>query len=199
MRESRRPADGKGVRETMPRVRFILPAVAIVTALAPGAPAGAHSAGRALLYVARVHLEPHGDAWFIQTDLRDRDSGQSEPGFDVAASGRGPGVEFGPVRLADADNDGRYEATVPVKEGDWSITISARQLATGKQALPFERTWTVPVAPGRGFDIGIGGVRAGGGGVGVNFGLLAALMLVPIVVGALYLGRRRSIRHGSVD
>ena len=176
----------------MPRLRFILPAVAIMAALAPGAPAGAHSAGRALLYVAGVHFEPHGDAWLIQTEVRDRDSGRLEPGYDVAAGGRGPGLEFSPVRLADSDNDGRYEATVPLKEGDWSITISARQFATGKQALSFERTWTVPLAPGRAFDIG--GRRAvGGDGGGWDVGLLAALMVLPLVAGVLYWDRRRTV------
>jgi hypothetical protein len=136
----------------------VTPAIGVALLLIAGwvlpAPAGAHSGGRAQLYVDSIRLEPQAGGWHIALTVRDADSGRPEPGFGVQATTSGPaGETFGPLDLADGDNDGRYEATVPLTEGSWSLTVDADELPGGARAVPFNRTWPVTLHAGHPVDV----------------------------------------------
>jgi LPXTG-motif cell wall-anchored protein len=128
-------------------------AAPLATAL-PAPPAGAHSGGRAQLYVDSIHLEPLADGWLTTLSVRDADSGRLEAGYGVQVAGSGPGGQaVGPVSLTDPDADGRYQATVPMTVGGWSLTVKADEIAGGPRAVPFRRTWPVTLEPGRPVDV----------------------------------------------
>ena len=137
--------------------------VGLVALVLPTAPAGAHSGGRAQLYVDSVRLQPQAGGWQAELVVRDADSGGAEPGVSVqlmASSGAGP--VLGPVPLTDADGDGRYDAAIPLTAGTWTVTVKADEIPGGPRALPFTRTWSATLESGRALDLGDGG---GGGGV----------------------------------
>ncbi|MEW6477645.1 MAG: hypothetical protein AB1679_35820 [Actinomycetota bacterium] len=152
-------------------------AVAGLVALVLSAgPAGAHSGGRAQLYVDSVRLEPQAGGWRAELVVRDADSGQPEPGVGVElAANRGAGEPLGPVALTDPDGDGRYSALVPLADGPWTITVRAEEIPGGPRALPFSRTWSATVQAGRAIDVGGAGSRTadhgGGHGPAVPLGL----------------------------
>jgi hypothetical protein len=92
----------------------------------PSVPAGAHSGGRAQLYVDSVRLEPHPGGRQAALVVRDADSGRPEPGFGVRLTASGPdGKTIGPVALTDPHGDGRHAGTVPLPDGPWSLTVQA--------------------------------------------------------------------------
>ena len=142
--------------------------LALVAVALPAAPAGAHSGGRAQLYVDSVRLQPRAGGWQAELVVRDADSGGAEPGVGVqltASSGAGPVV--GPVPLADADGDGRYDAAIPLTAGSWTVTVKADEIPGGPRALPFTRAWSATLESGRALDLGRSGFDGGGGGGGV--------------------------------
>jgi hypothetical protein len=158
--------------------------IAGLVALAlPAAPAGAHSGGRAQLYVDSVHLEPQAGGWRADLVVRDGDSGKPEPGVGVQLA-----VEGGEaVTLTDAGGDGRYSALLPLTAGSWSVTVNADEIPGGPRALPFSRTWPATLVAGQPLDLGASGslsAGAGGGGhlsavlFGVGLGLLAVVALL---------------------
>ena len=147
--------------------RILGATLAVVVLLA--APAGAHSGGRAQLYVDSVRLEPQPDGWRAAVLVRDADSGRPEPGFGVQITAAGSGGRtVGPVDLADPDADGRYVALVPVTEGGWALTVDADEIPGGTRALPFTKTWPVTLLAGQPFDLAAsrpsGAHRGTGGG-----------------------------------
>ena len=120
----------------------------------PAAPAGAHSGGRAQLYVDSIRLEPQADGWLAALVVRDADSGRPEPGFGVQVTGSGAGgAAVGPVSLADPDADGRYVGLVPMTEGGWALTVEADEIPGGPRALPFRKTWAVTLQAGQPLDL----------------------------------------------
>jgi hypothetical protein len=162
--------------------------LALVALTLPAAPAAAHSGGRAQLYVDSVRLQPRAGGWQAELVVRDADSGGAEPGVGVqltASSGAGP--VLGPVPLTDADGDGRYAAAIPLTAGSWTVTVNADEIPGGPRALPFTRTWSATLEPGRPLDLGGSGSRFGDGGGGggvpavpLGLGLVsgAALLIV---------------------
>jgi hypothetical protein len=186
----------------LPRSTVAAAALATVASLAwPAAPAGAHSGGRAQLYVESVRLEPQPGGWLTTIMVRDADSGRPEPGFGVQITAAGPGGRaVGPVDLTDPDADGRYAALVPVTEGGWALTVDADEMPGGARALPFKKTWPVTLATGQALDLAGSrpsgtSLRSGGGHSAVPpvLGLMAASALAALL--SLGLGRRR--RTGS--
>lgn len=140
--------------------RSVLAAVAPITAALaslaalPAAPAGAHSGGRAQLYVDSIHLEPRAEGWLTTLVVRDADSGRSEPGFGVEVTASHPaGQTVGPVSLADPGADGRYTALVPLTEGGWALTVEADEIPGGARAVPFKRTWPITLQAGQSLDL----------------------------------------------
>ena len=145
-----------GVRR--PRPGLAASAAAVLVSLTvgalPGPPAGAHSGGRAQLYVDSIRLAPQADGWDVALVVRDGDSGQREPGFGVHVAASGPaGQTVGPVGLADGDNDGRYEGTVPITDGPWTLTVEADEVPGGARAVPFKKTWPVTLQAGQPVDL----------------------------------------------
>lgn len=165
----------------------------VVAVALSAAPAGAHSGGRAQLYVDSVRLELHAGGWHAELILRDADSGTPEPGFGVllsatptaTARAAGDGNAVGPVTLTDADADGRYSADVPMTDGAWTVTVQVAEIPGGPRAVPFRRTWPVTLRAGRAIAVGgsaapPAGHRAGGGfpAVPLGLGLGAAVAVV---------------------
>ena len=176
--------------------------VAVVLALAlPVASAGAHSGGRAQLYVDSIRLEPQADGWLAALVVRDADSGRPEPGYGVQLRGSGAGgAAVGPVSLADPDADGRYVGLVPMTEGGWALTVAADEIPGGPRALPFTKTWAVTLQAGRPLDLAgsrpsapRGESGAGPSAVPFVLRLLAVSTLAGVV--SLWIARRR--RTGS--
>ncbi|HEV8626478.1 MAG TPA: hypothetical protein VG034_18665 [Acidimicrobiia bacterium] len=133
-------------------IAFIL-AGGVPTVLAV-APVGAHSGGRAQLYVDSVRLEPQAGGWRSTAVVRDADSGRPEPGFGVQITGSGPGGQaVGPVGLTDPDADGTYAAVVPPIEGRWALTVEAAEIPGGARAEPFTKTWPVTLQAGQPLDL----------------------------------------------
>ncbi|HET9770096.1 MAG TPA: hypothetical protein VFS16_04345 [Acidimicrobiia bacterium] len=148
----------------------------LTAALLPAPPAGAHSGGRAQLYVDSIRLEPQPEGWHVALTVLDGDSGQREPGFGVQVGAAGPGGEtIGPVDLADGDNDGRYEGTVPLTAGSWTLTVDAGEIPGGARAVPFEKSWPVTLQAGRPVDVAGSRPPAGGHGAGSR--------AVPLILG----------------
>lgn len=117
-------------------------------------PAQAHAGGQAQLYVASARLVPNGGEWSLRVVLRDADSGELQPGFAVTARGSsGAGSAFGPVGLADPDQDGAYDTGVAMTDGAWSFTLEAEEVPGGAAALPVQRTWNIVLRPGEPLDI----------------------------------------------
>jgi hypothetical protein len=178
--------------------RYPAVAAAVLFGLAagvwPAPPAGAHSGGRAQLYVDSIRLEPRPDGWHVALTVLDGDSGRREPGFGVQVGAAGPGGRaIGPVDLADGDNDGRYEGTVPLTDGSWTLTVEADEIPGGARAVPFEKSWPLTLQPGRPVDVA--GSRpppddhgAGSRAVPLILGITAAVSLS----GLLNLARTRS-------
>jgi hypothetical protein len=172
-------------------------AVAVVLVLAlPAAPAGAHSGGRAQLYVDSVRLEPQAGGWRAALVVRDADSGRPEPGFAVEITASGPGgAAVGPVGLADPGADGHYGALVPMTEGGWAVTVEANEIAGGPRAVPFRRTWPVTLQAGQALDLAGSqpssppGKSAGPSAMPFVLRLMAASVLAGLV--SLWLARRR--------
>src|SRR5687767_9745772 len=134
----------------------IAPITAALASLAaiPATPAGAHSGGRAQLYVDSVRLEPQADGWLTTLVVRDADSGRPEPGFGVQLTASHPaGQTVGPVSLADPDADGRYTAVVPMTEGGWALTVEADEIPGGARAVPFQKTWPITLQAGQPLDL----------------------------------------------
>jgi hypothetical protein len=163
-------------------------------------PAYAHAGGRAQLYVASVKVEPVDRGWVVRAVLRDLDSGAPEPGFAVQAEGSGPaGVSFGPVALTDPDNDGGYEAALPVTQGEWALTLEANEIPGGNAAEGFRRTWNVVLRSGEALDIAGGGPlshRTNGGASAVF--LLLVLLSIAAVLGVVGAGLARRRGQASV-
>lgn len=129
-------------------------ALASATVL-PAAPSGAHSGGRAQLYVDAVRLEPQAGGWRASLVVRDADSGKLEPGFGVQVTGSGPGGHaVGPISLTDPDADGRYEGVMAMAEGLWALTVEAAEIPGGPRAVPFTRTWPVTLQAGQTLALG---------------------------------------------
>lgn len=144
-------------------------------------PAGAHSGGRAQLYVDSVHLAPHSGGRQATLVVRDADSGQPEPGFGVQLTASGPGGKtIGPVALTDPHADGHYAASVPLPDGPWSLTVQAAELPGGPRAIPFTKTWSVILQPGQPLDLAGSGAPAGGGGNSTHGAVPVALALLAV-------------------
>jgi hypothetical protein len=174
-------------------IAFIL-AGGVPTVLAV-APVGAHSGGRAQLYVDSVRLEPQAGGWRSTAVVRDADSGRPEPGFGVQITGSGPGGQaVGPVGLTDPDADGTYAAVVPPIEGRWALTVEAAEIPGGARAEPFTKTWWVTLQAGQPLDLAGSrstAVRESGDGHSAApsvLGLTAAAVLAGLV--SLRLARR---------
>lgn len=164
----------------MTRIRRALIACAVAFVAPPAAPAGAHSGGRAQLYVESVHLEPRPDGWRADLVLRDADSGKAEPGFGVQLSAAAAdGRVAGPVALADPDADGRYAGDLPLTEGAWTVSVEAAEIPGGAQGLPFQRTWPANLRTGQPTRLGASSPPSGGRGGG------GKLPAVPIGLGVL--------------
>lgn len=156
--------------------------VGLVALALPAVSAGAHSGGRAQLYVDSVHLEPQAGGWRADLVVRDADSGKPEPGVAVQLAVQGAEA----VTLNDPDGDGRYSALVPLTAGVWSVTVKADEIPGGPRALPFSRTWPATLQAGQPLDLGASGARAGGGAgghfpavpLGLALGVLAAVVLL---------------------
>jgi MYXO-CTERM domain-containing protein len=163
--------------------------IACLLALAlPAVPAGAHSGGRAQLYVDSVHLEPQGAGWRADLVVRDADSGKPEPGVGVQLAVQGAEA----VTLTDPDGDGRYSALVPLTAGPWSVTVKADEIPGGPRALPFSRTWPATLQAGQPLDLGASGSRSAGHGAGSHFPAVPlGLGLGLLAVVALLVWRRR--------
>lgn len=130
--------------------RLVAAGLALIPAALPAAPAGAHSGGRAQLFVDAVRLEPRADGWLAGLVLRDADSGQPEPGFGVQLTASAlDGRAIRPVVLVDADADGRYAGAVPLIDGTWTLTLHAAEIPGGRQAIPFTKTWTTTLQAGQ--------------------------------------------------
>ena len=134
--------------------RLVAAGLALIPAALPIAPAGAHSGGRAQLFVDAVRLEPQPGGWQADLVLRDADSGKPEPGFGVRLAASAPdGRVIGAVDLADPDADGRYAGVVPLTDGPWTLTLHAAEIPGGRQAIPFTKTWTATLQVGQALDL----------------------------------------------
>lgn len=132
-----------------------LATLAVASALVMLAPAPAHAhhgyAGPVRLYLETVRLETRGQEWHLRAGVNDGGTGKPAPGFVVDASGSGPpGAAFGPVRLTDADADGRYDAPLgALPAGDWSVTVNVTDApSSDERAVPVTRTWRLALQPG---------------------------------------------------
>jgi hypothetical protein len=173
------------------KVRSWIVGLGLAAALSP-AQAIAHAGGRAQLYVASATLAPQGEGWAMSTVLRDLDSGRLEPGFAVEASGTGPSGSFGPVALADAEGDGRYDAALPsIAAGNWMLTVRASEIPGGASALPLRRTWNVTLQPGQPVNIAGDGPSGSGKDSATN-----AVPLALGIGGAAGLALLAGIRRG---
>jgi hypothetical protein len=169
----------------------IVPIVMPLASLAalPTAPAGAHSGGRAQLYVDSVRLEPQAEGWLTTLVVRDADSGRPEPGFGVELTASDPaGQTVGPVSLADPDANGRYTAVVPMTEGGWALTVEADEIPGGARAVPFKKTWPITLRAGQPLDLAGSRPPASEGEAGATdrtipllFGVAAAIALSTLV------------------
>lgn len=183
------------MRVRRPRPGLASSAAAVLVSLTvgalPGPPAGAHSGGRAQLYVDSIRLEPRADGWNVALVVRDGDSGQREPGFGVQVAASGPaGQTVGPVGLADGDNDGRYEGTVPITDGSWTLTVEADEVPGGARAVPFKKTWPVTLQAGQPVDVA--GSRPPAEGTGPRTGpLILGITAAVTLSGLLTLARTR--------
>jgi hypothetical protein len=165
------------------------------------APAGAHSGGRAQLYVDSIRLEPQAEGWLTTLVVRDADSGRPEPGFGVELTASHPaGETVGPVSLADPDTDGRYTAIVPMTDGGWALTVEADEIPGGARAVPFKKTWPITLQPGQPLDLAGSRPPASDGESGAAdrtipllFGVTAAIALSTLIT----LSRTRRQRHVS--
>lgn len=134
--------------------RLVAAGLALIPAALPAASAGAHSGGRAQLFVDTVRLEPQPGGWRAALVLRDADSGKPEPGFAVRLTASAPdGRVIGPVDLAEPDTDGRYAGAVPLTDGTWTLTLHAAEIPGGRQAIPFTKTWTATLQVGQALDL----------------------------------------------
>lgn len=165
-------------------------------ALALSLPTGAHSGGRAQLYVDSVRLEPHSNGWQAALVVRDADSGNPEPGFGVQLTASAPdGGTIGPVVLTDPQADGHYATTVLLSDGPWSLTFQAAEIPGGPQAIPFTKTWQVTLQGGQPLDLAGSRAPASGGGSGAHAAVLVAIALLA-VAGLFALTRSSRIRAG---
>jgi len=203
------------MRPSSGRLAVALAAVVTLAGLSASEPAAAHSGNKAQLFVASVEFEPAGGGWMVLAEIRDADSGQLEPGYDVSLAGRSTASSLPPTPLTDPESDGVYQAEVPLPDGQWSVTVEAKPFATGKEALPATRTWDVALRAGAPIrvgqqaaapsapepdaaseaaaDQGAGGGDSGGGGAGV---VIAAAAAVAVAAGFVLL-RRRGFRPGN--
>lgn len=175
-------------RSALAAIAPIAVALASFTAV-PVAPAGAHSGGRAQIYVDSIRLEPQAGGWLTTLVVRDADSGRPEPGFGVEVSASDPaGQAVGPVSLADPDADGRYTALVPMTEGGWALTVEAGEIPGGARAVRFITTWPITLQAGRPLDLAGSRPPASEGKSGAAdrtipllFGVTAAIALSTLV------------------
>jgi len=191
------------MRVRRPRPGLAASAAAMLVSLTvgalPGPPADAHAGGRAQLYVDSIRMEPRADGWDVALVVRDGDSGQREPGFGVqVVASRPAGQTVGPVGLADGDNDGRYEGTVPITDGSWTLTVEADEVPGSARAVPFKKTWPVTLQAGQPVDVVGSRPPTGDHGAGPRtVPLILGITAAATLSGLLTLARTRPRRKQS--
>lgn len=178
-------------------------AIGLTLASAPRVQAHHGYAGPVRLYLETVRLEAQDQGWQIRAGVNDSGTGKPAPGFVVDASGSGPqGAGFGPVRLTDADADGRYEGALgTLPAGDWSVTVNVTDAPDGgERVIPVTRTWNLALDPGDSLeligrqttldvDAGPSSSSSGSGSIATTLALAA---LAALVLTVTWLRHRRA-------
>jgi hypothetical protein len=155
-----------------------------------GAPAQAHSAGKAVVLVRQFTLTPSANTWQASVTVADFDSGAPIRNSSVVTVIGAQKTTLAPTKVI-----GVYQGTIPnAKPGPTNVELQIRTIPGSDPVQPYDKTWPVNLVAGQPLQV-VSGDSGGGGGsnIGLILGVAGGVLAVALLYGLFVIRRRTAV------